>query len=78
MNGVNPDFSSRGVDAAVGENNAKTSRTGVLGTGFPLDGAGPPSMGQAYLWVGMTFIPVAQQQRGNYSGPASVTIAYYP
>jgi hypothetical protein len=75
MTGFDPTFSSWGVDAAIGENNA-LGRTGGIGTGFVLDGADGPTLGQAHVWVGMSWTAAAAQQRGNYQGTVDISVAY--
>ncbi len=40
------------------------------------DGVASDGLGQAYLWIGGSVTPAAQQQRGSYSGTFTVGAAY--
>jgi hypothetical protein len=57
---------------------ANTPCSAVSGTSYLLSGIDGPNKGVSWLWVGCDFTPDPIQQRGNYSGTASVTVAYFP
>ncbi len=67
---------SNAQSTATALNASSGSATTILSTDNGGDGVASDGLGQAYLWIGGSVTPAAQQQRGSYSGTFTVSAAY--